>query len=385
MRIETLSLQNFKRFEMLEVRFATRLTVIIGTNGMGKSSILQAIKILLSQYIKRLTDNAAHSASIALSEQDVRNGMSKATLGISIQDADQTVHWSLSATRKRFRKPAISRMITELSDWIAKLSGEATCTHLPVIVALPVTRAVFDIPLRIKKHHTFDIVSTYDGSLEAHVNFRTFFEWFRAEEDLENEAFRDAFQAGRAPHQRPGLRAVRDALSRFLPGFSDWRIQRSPLRMEVRKCSQILQVDQLSDGEKNLITLVGDLARRLSLANPGANDPLSGDGIVLIDEVELHLHPAWQATVLPLLIETFPNVQFIVSTHSPLILTQLNLLLAKQHQGLLPKNTISVLSIGERGVVSLIDSETGLLCAGEMDDVIESIDEAIERTLNEVN
>jgi predicted ATP-binding protein involved in virulence len=93
--------------------------------------------------------------------------------------------------------------------------------------------------------------------------------------------------------------------------------------MTVTKQGQELIVNQLSDGEKGLLAMVGDLARRLAIANPGLADPvLEGSGIVLIDEIELHLHPAWQRKVIPALKDTFRNCQFIVTTHSPQIISE---------------------------------------------------------------
>jgi hypothetical protein len=91
--------------------------------------------------------------------------------------------------------------------------------------------------------------------------------------------------------------------------------------MTVNKNTQELIIDQLSDGEKCLLAMVGDIARRLAIANPSLDDPLQGEGIVLIDEIELHLHPQWQHKIIPRLTETFPNCQFIVTTHSPQILS----------------------------------------------------------------
>ena len=79
-----------------------------------------------------------------------------------------------------------------------------------------------------------------------------------------------------------------------------------------------LLLNQLSDGEKCYIALVCDIARRMSIANPNG-DVLNGSGIVLIDEVDLHLHPSWESTVMEKLHEVFPNIQFIVSAHSPLV------------------------------------------------------------------
>ena len=81
-----------------------------------------------------------------------------------------------------------------------------------------------------------------------------------------------------------------------------------------------LDVLQLSDGEKCTLALFGDIARRLAIANPSLDDPLQGDGVVLIDELELHMHTSWQRKVISMLKKTFPNIQFIITTHSPQIL-----------------------------------------------------------------
>ena len=81
-----------------------------------------------------------------------------------------------------------------------------------------------------------------------------------------------------------------------------------------------LNLSQLSDGERSFLALVSDLGRRLALANPLLENPLDGAGVVLIDELELHLHPKWQLEVVEKLRSAFPNIQFIVTTHSPFIL-----------------------------------------------------------------
>jgi predicted ATP-binding protein involved in virulence len=91
--------------------------------------------------------------------------------------------------------------------------------------------------------------------------------------------------------------------------------------MEVTKKNKIVTVNQLSDGEKCLIAMLGDLARRMAIANPQNPDPLTGNGVIIIDEIDLHLHPQWQRFVVPKLLEVFPNCQFFISTHSPNIIT----------------------------------------------------------------
>jgi predicted ATP-binding protein involved in virulence len=92
--------------------------------------------------------------------------------------------------------------------------------------------------------------------------------------------------------------------------------------MTIQKHNEELIINQLSDGEKCLLAMVGDLARRLAIANPGLDNPLQGSGVVLIDEIELHLHPKWQRDSIPALTRTFPNCQFIVTTHSPQVISQ---------------------------------------------------------------
>jgi predicted ATP-binding protein involved in virulence len=198
---------------------------------------------------------------------------------------------------------------------------------LPIFVYYPVSRAVLDIPLRIHASPYEGTLKAWDGALTGTTNFKHFFEWFRDEEDYENKE-----RISNQNYRSNQLEAVRMALAAFLPEFSDFSVQRKPLRMTANKHSQEIRIEQLSDGEKCLIALVADLARRLIIANSPflittsreSKFFLEGEGIVLIDEVDLHLHPGWQRMVLPKLTATFPNCQFIVSTHSPQILGEVD-------------------------------------------------------------
>ncbi len=118
---------------------------------------------------------------------------------------------------------------------------------------------------------------------------------------------------------------VKQALQAFLPNYTNLRISRIPRpSMLVDKNGKEIRVDQLSDGEKNLIALVGDIARRMSMANSHLANPLHGQGVIMIDEVELHLHASWQRLIIPRLSEVFPNCQFILTTHSPQVLSHVH-------------------------------------------------------------
>jgi predicted ATP-binding protein involved in virulence len=166
----------------------------------------------------------------------------------------------------------------------------------------------------IEQSHPFN---AYKSFLDTSFGFEDFFQWFRNREDIENEYMRD-----NPIYRDLQLGSVREAIYKLIPNFQELRVRRSPLRMTVIKENQELLLDQLSDGEKCLLAMVGDLARRLAIANPGLSDPLQGTGVVLIDEIELHLHPGWQYEIIPALTRTFPNCQFIVTTHSPIVLSQ---------------------------------------------------------------
>ena len=255
----------------------------------------------------------------------------------------------------------------------------AKLESVPIIAYYSVNRSVVDVPLRIKKRHDSQVLSAYDDAFDKAADFRRFFEWFRECEDVENERIADTLMTGGVPYLANNeLAAVRTALGQFLPEFSDWRIRRTPLRMEVKKGGASLCIDQLSDGEKCVIALVGDLARRLVVANPNLDNPLLGGGIVLVDEVELHLHPEWQKSILPRLLQSFPNVQFVVTTHSPIVLAQLNSLLFQK------TDQISVFGLRSGSIESLIDGETGLIMASEMDEAATEVDAEFDALLNGV-
>ena len=85
-----------------------------------------------------------------------------------------------------------------------------------------------------------------------------------------------------------------------------------------------LPVRMLSDGVKGIISLVSDIAYRMALLNPNLlDDVLMTPGVVLIDEIDMHLHPMWQKKIMSDLARIFPNIQFVVTTHSPNVLTNI--------------------------------------------------------------
>jgi predicted ATP-binding protein involved in virulence len=326
MRVHQLTMTGFRDAKSLPLELHDRLNVFFGMNGSGKSSILDATALLLSWLVNRIKHES--SSGRPLQETDIRNGEASANIHITCNFRGSYFSWNLAKTRKGYsKKDAVSILL--LTTLVAKqvqaeISKTNGLTNLPLIAYYPVNRAVLDIPLRIKERHSFDLLSAYSDSLKGGANFRAFFEWFREREDLENENRKYAEQSVKPEgYQFPDrqLEAVRAALMLFMPEFTNLTVRRNPLRMEVEKNGKTLRVNQLSDGEKCLMAMVGDLARRMAIANPVRSNPLEGEGIILIDEIDLHLHPKWQRLIVPKLREVFPNCQFIISTHSPHVIT----------------------------------------------------------------
>lgn len=307
-KIDKLRMINYKRFTDASVDFDPHLTVICGKNGAGKSSVLSGVAVLLSWIIARLRNESGVGNYVPV--LSVNNNSHNGCVAGCFFGSDATIpNKAKSGYSKQYAWD-----IAPIKSYVAQKRRqleENEATPIPVFAYYGVKRAVLDMPLRTRQHD-YTKFDAYDKCLEGAANFRGFFTWFRACEDWENEQN----SRGACHVQHPGLTAFREAMSQFMPEYANVRIDRHPLSMTIEKNGEWLNAEQLSDGEKIYLALIGDLCHRLSLANPAGN-PLEGDGIVLIDEIDLHLHPQWQGEIAAALARTFPNLQFIVTTHSP--------------------------------------------------------------------
>lgn len=379
MEVTQIDLENIGRFRSLRITLATHaksgsnVTVFIGNNGAGKTSILKALATSLSWFVARLRSENAPGNPIP--EEAILNGTPSAAISLTVRDKHE-FHWTISKTRKgRVAAEHSSQLqgATSLADEYRRRLTENAAINLPLIAYYPVERSVLTASLKTREKYSFQQLDGYDKSLSKGVDFQRFFDWFREREDIEHEkrhpgtalkamdsdpekfaqlldwtqngakrvdhikqfdweALNDEvkkirevwgfLQRVEASAKDSQLQAVRAAIQNFMPGFSDLRVQREPQpHMTVQKNGETLDIAQLSQGEKSLMALVGDIARRLAMMNPGLENPLSGQGIVLIDEVDLHLHPQWARTIIERLTTTFPGCQFVLCTHSPLVIS----------------------------------------------------------------
>jgi len=359
MEIKSFRLKHVGRFEDLDMALAptdkhsSNVTVLVGNNGAGKTTLLKSLAISLSWLVARIRSEKGSGSPIA--EESIQNGFTSASVSIAVTDAkarlDDSIDgpdnglfgWMITRSRQG-RKTDIHSSLMDASRLADIYRDELTVfdkASLPLIAYYPVERSVLEIPLKIRTKHTFDQLDGYDNSLNRGVDFRRFFEWFREREDSENESgvsnealaeisekfgqdsevWKTLTQLKASSRDRQ-LTAVRSAIAAFMPGFSNLRVKRKPrLHMAIDKDGATLNVSQLSQGEKSMMALVGDIARSLAMMNQSLENPLHGDGIVLIDEVDLHLHPKWQRSLIQKLSETFPNCQFVLTTHSPLVIS----------------------------------------------------------------
>ena len=323
MKINSINLSNYKGFKDLTLDLNGKSTVIFGVNGTGKTTVLSAVNRLFWNVLYRF--NPSQGASFKTIDAGcVRNGSSELEISAEIELDGEIYELKKGYIKARPGKSAASFPNKKLYDKFISAFEEKYSedkSNLPVFVNYGTNRAVLDIPLRIRSKHVFSKWTALERATENELDYRTFFEWFRNQEDYEAELIKEKNDFD---YKDKSLECVRQAVEAMLDGFTDLKVKRNPLRMTVTKNGAEYSVDQLSDGEKCTLAMFGDLARRMSVANSEMDNPLEGKGVVLIDEIELHMHPSWQRKVLNALKSVFPKIQFIITTHSPQILGEVD-------------------------------------------------------------
>jgi predicted ATP-binding protein involved in virulence len=338
MKLERLSLAHCGGFEQLDIDFEPDVTLIAGVNGVGKSTLLRALAVVLSRAMPEFTPS--RSPAIYFTDDDIHGDKSSLEVSARLQIDGQTINAGVQRLRAadeqgdRFMLLRQAEATGETTDFVESLRARTltgdleagmketrsaltrlkTAAHPPLAVYFTPKRQLPGQPRTLPESKPFDPSIAFGRALhDREVELREFMHWFRTQEKLgtTNE-----------PRRLKVLDTLRAVVSELVPEFTNLRIQESPrLGFVVDKRGQPFYLHQLSDGERSLLALVFDLTRRLAIANPESNNPIAdGVALVLIDEIELHLHPKWQRDAIKRLPTIFKNCQFVVTTHSPQVI-----------------------------------------------------------------
>lgn len=357
MKLEKLTLANFRGFDQIDLDFAHDVTVIAGVNGVGKSGVLTALTSAMSLALPKLT--VSRETPLGLSDTDVQSGKPglSISLTLGLDEAKVIVGLTRAAPLASDKAESLIRRRDELrfairetekgskeeqdindeirrieiqldhasdiapvrilpinaaadpDDLIAAIKRR---TKQPLAVFYSTSRLLSRLPPVLPKTRMIDAAVAYAKSLsQLEVSLNDFANWYRVVTAGTETATADRL-----------FQQLELAIKTFLPEVSNLALHEGrPPRFSVTKSGQAFFLEQLSDGERGLLALVFDLTRRLAIANPESKNPVAeGEALVLIDEIELHLHPKWQREVLRRLREVFKACQFVVTTHSPLVL-----------------------------------------------------------------
>ncbi len=320
MKLKSVTIENYRAIENLVLPLDQKLTVLHGANGHGKTSVLSAIAVGLGEWL----GSFLNELSFDLSEEDWREGAGPPQIIVESIDGIIGERQGDKATDEREEAQRIA-----INDAMRSGLEEALATReedMPIVAFYGTDRMLSDIPDWVLSQRGSQYKPSRRDALKgalAHTDFEDLLTWFYFKE---NEELRERRERRDFDYQLKDVSIIRQAISSMLPEVSDPRIELNPLRFVVSQKSEEgraekLSLNQLSGGYRIVLALAADLARRMAQGNPHMDDPLQSEAIVLIDEIELHLHPAWQQRILNDLMRTFPNAQFIVTTHSPQVLT----------------------------------------------------------------
>jgi predicted ATP-binding protein involved in virulence len=316
MRIQELDLKNFRGFTDFKVQFSPQFTVIAGINGQGKTAILEALALLISRLLPQISPAKLGYRNFEVS--DIHGDEDGTSLLMKTNCAGIPVRYPGSFERiiPRQNFPKLpTRLQTEIRNAYG-IDRTRSNDAAPIAVYYTTDRAGFSRPRNLSGKIQRGQAAAYHRALvKKQVNYKDFMQRYRvlaADAGAENPYFIG----------RRGVDVIERALQIFLDGFSNLRVAENPPRLMVDKGRTPLDLAQLSDGQRSVLAMVSDLCKRLCQANPQI-DPLTGEGVVLIDELELHLHPTWQREIIEKFRRTFPRIQFITTTHSPFVIQSL--------------------------------------------------------------
>lgn len=310
MKIENISIENFRAVRFGLVEFDPGLTILIGRNGSGKTSVLEAIARCLKTALLQFRIETPFYNGGVIRPDELRIGAAdaKITLALCFDEAPPDRQLQVVVVKSDVNSPGVPG------------------SQLPGLYGVELNPT---LPVYYRQDRSFSRGSGMETGSRTHVwatsidgNFQILDDLNKWWDRLDAREARQVRDRNEPDYRDPQLEAVREAV-RQIEGFSRifYASDKNPPGLFLEKSNGIsVSLGQLSSGELSYISLIADLARRLQTVQP--EKPLSEiDGIVLIDEIELNLHPAWQSQITPTLRKIFPACQFVISTHSPQVVS----------------------------------------------------------------
>ena len=312
MRVTRLKLANVRSIKMAEFHFRPGFNLVVGVNGVGKTTVIEALAISLSGVIiKRIYKFRMRTKSFGTD-----------AIRVDADSMDVECEFEIGGIQDRYRihktrvdsVPSIESKVTpSVHDGRADpavVDGEQV--GRPFAILFSTNRAVPFERKPSKVSTAGNLVTALAGAFShRELHLAEFADWIRVQRALSSEY----------PWAKRTLATLEEIVKKFLSDYKNLHLGgMGDHILLIDRDEATLPVRQLSDGERGLLALVLDLTRRLSQANPEMKHPAKAEAVVLIDEIDLHLHPKWQRQIVHNLTDAFPKCQFIATTHSPQII-----------------------------------------------------------------
>jgi len=345
MYIKEIEFMNFRFFKKTKYCNFSNFNIIIGDNGIGKTSFIKGLNVLMAAFFDPIKYTAKHyfekhDIRINYDDMNPKYSPNVAINGIIVINNNEfIVSRNLEKKGKRTQTIGNEFIIEVKKIQEGVLNKEVI--DLPVLVYYPATRDSNEVTIPLSSS-----IADFLKIKNPSVNYKDFLVWYE-HQIRDNERFigyynstkpttnyqfflhwfkKISLEANTSVAALNKLNFVRTQILKSLDNFKEVLYsEKYDIILLVLNSGTIIPINRLSDGYKRNLSIIGDIAFRCISLNPHLNnDANKSKGIVLIDEIDLHLHPTWQKEIINDLTDLFPNLQFFASTHSPFIIQELN-------------------------------------------------------------
>lgn len=326
MYLERVSLKNYKAFENLKIELQPGINLLVGDNGAGKTSVLDGIAVALGGLFvnvqgvsaKNIVKDDVHLVVNAMGDASTTiTYCEPVALGCSLKIDDETYEWM--RIREELSSNHTKTDDKRVSAWMKTITNNPEA-NLPLLSYQSAARV-----WRVKrgdfgtkaKRKLDDRRCGYIGCLDQSMDINAIQEWYMKQEQ-------SAFIKGKNIREYELFKRIVSSFMKVISELDEYPTiyySRQFEELVYADAQQEIAVSKMSAGYQSLLWMVMDLAYRVCMLNPELCDKSQIKGIVLIDEIDMHLHPKWQWNIISALKETFPNVQFIITTHSPIVIS----------------------------------------------------------------